>query len=72
VLEYRRPAPLGEQLAFEIERIGDERRITSSARLFRTDDTFCTATMEAVAGDRAKLPRVWPRSGRDQRNRRTT
>jgi hypothetical protein len=72
VLEYRRPAPLGELLAFEIERIADARRITSHARLFRRDDTFCIATMEAVAGDRANLPYVWPRTARDQRNRRTT
>jgi hypothetical protein len=64
LVEYRRPAPLGAALAFEIERTTDGRRITSRARLARGDDMLCTATMEAVAGDRANLPFVPPRRGR--------
>jgi hypothetical protein len=61
LIEYRRPTPLGLELAFEIDREADARRITSRARLVLGDDTLCTATMEAVAGDRSKLPRVAPR-----------
>lgn len=61
LVEYRRPTPLGVPLGFEIERGTDERRITSRARLFLGDDTLCTATMEAVAGDRSRLPHVSPR-----------
>jgi hypothetical protein len=61
LLEYRRPAPLGVSLGFEIDRTTDDRRITSRARLFADLDTLCTATMEAVAGDRSRLPAVSPR-----------
>jgi hypothetical protein len=63
LLEYRRPTPLGVPLAFEIDRTTDGRRITSRARLSIGDDTLCDATMEAVAGDRSKLPLVSPRRG---------
>jgi hypothetical protein len=61
LLEYRRPTPLEVRLSFEIDREANERRITSRARLFLGDDTLCTATMEAVAGDRSRLPHVAPR-----------
>jgi acyl-coenzyme A thioesterase PaaI-like protein len=60
-VDYRRPAPLGEPLTFEIERWAAERRITSDVRLRRGEETLCTATMEAVAGDRSRLPHVPPR-----------
>lgn len=60
-VRFHRPAPLGAELAFEVERDADEHRIASRARLFRGDDTFCTATVHAVAGDRARLPAVAPR-----------
>jgi acyl-coenzyme A thioesterase PaaI-like protein len=63
LVEYRRPTSLGVPLTFEIERAADEHRITSRARLLRDDDVCCNATMEAVAGDRAKLPAVSPRQG---------
>jgi hypothetical protein len=46
------------ELTFGIDREADARRITSRARLVLGDDTLCTATMEAVAGDRSKLPHV--------------
>ncbi len=61
LVEYRRPTPLDTQLSYEIERTTDDRRITSRARLFADDDTLCTATMEAVAGEFGRLPAVSPR-----------
>lgn len=60
-VDYRRPTPLAQELQFEIERTVDDRRITSRAALTHGDDTLCTATMEAVAGDRRNLPTVSPR-----------
>ncbi len=61
LVAYRRPTPLGVGLTFTIDREASERRITSRARLTRGEDTLCTATMEAVAGNRARLPLVPPR-----------
>jgi hypothetical protein len=63
LLEYHRPVPLVVPLRFEIDRDTDERRITSRAQLYRGegDEPLCTATMQAVAGDRARLPLVPPR-----------
>jgi len=61
LVEYRRPTPLAIALAFEVDRDVTERGITSRARLYLGDDTFCRATMEAVAGDRSRLPHVAPR-----------
>jgi len=52
---------LAVPLNFEIDRVTNSKRITSHARLFVGDDTLCTATMEAVAGDRSRLPHVSPR-----------
>jgi hypothetical protein len=63
LVEYRRPTPIGVALAFDVDREAGERRITSRGRLFLGDDTLCTATMEAVAGDRSRLPFVAPRAG---------
>jgi hypothetical protein len=61
LVEYHRPTPLFEPVRFEIDREADDTRITSRARLWRTDrpeKALCTATMEAVAGDRARLSPV--------------
>jgi hypothetical protein len=58
---YRRPTPLFEKLDFTIEREADARRITSHAQLSLGDVTLCSATMEAVASDRSRLPAVSPR-----------
>jgi acyl-coenzyme A thioesterase PaaI-like protein len=60
-VEYRRPTPLATALTFEVDRTVGARRITSVARLLREGDVQCTATMEAVAGDRSNLPCVPPR-----------
>jgi acyl-coenzyme A thioesterase PaaI-like protein len=61
LIEYRRPAPLGVKLAFEIDREAGARRITSRARLVHDGETLCSAKMDAVAGDRGRLPDVGPR-----------
>jgi hypothetical protein len=62
LVEYRRPAPLGVPLTYEIDREAADRRITSRVTLGAGDDTLCTATVEAVAGDRGRLPHVGPRA----------
>jgi hypothetical protein len=64
LVEYHRPTPLFESLAFEIDRAADDTRITSRARLWRVgrpEKPLCSATMEAVAGNRANLAPVSPR-----------
>jgi hypothetical protein len=61
LVEYRRPTPLGVPLAFGIDRDSDDHRISSRARLFLGEETLCTATMSALAGDRGRLPHVPPR-----------
>ena len=63
-LRYLAPTPLLRELRFEIERTEEERRIESSARLFAGDVLCATATMQAVAGSQAALPRVSPRRAR--------
>jgi hypothetical protein len=60
-LSYDRPTPLLKTLEFEIDRSTAARRITSRARLSIDGTTLCSATMEAVAGDRSNLPDVSPR-----------
>ncbi|HEX4015592.1 MAG TPA: hypothetical protein VHX15_02560 [Frankiaceae bacterium] len=64
LVEYHRPTPLFEPLIFDIDREADDTRITSRARLLRSerpDKPLCSATMKAVAGDRARLSPVSPR-----------
>jgi hypothetical protein len=61
LVEFHRPTPIETELRFEITRATDERRITSRSQLFLGDDTVCAATMQAVAGNRDRLPRVSPR-----------
>jgi len=63
-LGYRAPTPVLTELRFEIERRVDERRIESTATLFHGDVPCATATVRAVAGNRAALPPVSPRRGR--------
>jgi hypothetical protein len=60
-VSYRRPVPLLQLLDFEIERAATARRIRSTAHLALAGQTLATATVEAAAGDRARLPDVWPR-----------
>ena len=61
LMEYRRPTPIGTRLTFDIDRESNERRITSRARLTLDGAVLCEATMEAVAGNRDRLPAVSPR-----------
>jgi len=61
LVEYRRPTPLEVPLVLEIDRQADDRRIMSKAHLVLDGKTLCTATVEAVAGDRRNLPAVGPR-----------
>jgi hypothetical protein len=63
-IEYLRPTPILRTLQFEIERTSDARRITSSARIELDGAVLCRATMDAVAGDRSRLPAVSPRQNR--------
>ena len=60
-LSYRRPTPLVTELAFEVERTVDERRISSTARLLAGGAVLCEAHVSAVAGNRAALPEASPR-----------
>jgi acyl-coenzyme A thioesterase PaaI-like protein len=60
-VSYRRPAPVLMTLGYEVERTVDEGRITSQARLVNGDKLLCSATMDAVAGQRSNLPPVSPR-----------
>jgi hypothetical protein len=61
-VEYLRPTPILKVLQFDIERSSDARRITSTARIGFEGTVLNQATMEAVAGDRSRLPEVAPRS----------
>ncbi len=62
-LDYRHPVPLLTPLPFEIERTSNAKRITSVASIQLDGVVICQATMEAVAGDRSRLPDVSPRRG---------
>ena len=63
-IEYLRPAPILRVLQFEIERASDARRITSTASIKLDGSVLCRATMEAVVGDRSRLPEESPRQNR--------
>ena len=60
-IDYLRPTPILRTLTFEIERASDARRITSTARIELDGSVLCRATMEAVVGERSRLPEVSPR-----------
>jgi hypothetical protein len=63
-IEYLRPTPILRTLQFEINRASDARRITSTASIEIDGTVLCRATMEAVVGDRSRLPEVSPRRSR--------
>jgi hypothetical protein len=60
-IEYLRPTPILRTLQFEIERASDARRITSTAWIELDGSVLCRATVQAVVGDRSRLPEVSPR-----------
>ena len=60
-LRYRRPTPLLTKLRFELTRSADGPRICSTGRLLDGDVVLCEASMDAVKGDRSRLPAVSPR-----------
>lgn len=57
-LRYRAPTPLRTELGFDLERSVEGQWITSTGELRAGDQVCVTATMRAVAGDRAALPEV--------------
>jgi hypothetical protein len=63
LIEYRRPTPLLKPLRFTIDREQTDGRINSRAELLSDDALLCSATVGAVAGNRAALPSVSPRRG---------
>ena len=60
-VDYKRPTPLLVDLAFDLERSHEDRRIQSSGRITLDGVVLCEARMSAVAGDRTRLPEVSPR-----------
>ena len=61
LVEFRRPTPIDVPLRFAIDRETAATRLTSVVRVDRGGELLCTATIEAVAGDRSRLPFVPPR-----------
>jgi hypothetical protein len=67
-VSYLRPVPLLQALEFEVHRSdtseagqGGQQRTVSKAQVCRGDRVYCTATVEAVAGDASRLPGIAPR-----------
>jgi hypothetical protein len=70
-VDYLRPVPLLQSLEFEVHRraassagassAGARERTTSAARLCRGERVYCTATVEAIAGDVSRLRGLAPR-----------
>ncbi|MBL7489303.1 hypothetical protein I6A60_11480 [Frankia sp. AgB1.9] len=60
-LRYRRPTPVLTDLRFVLTRSLDGGRIRSTGELLAGDVRLCEARMDAVQGDRARLPPVSPR-----------
>jgi hypothetical protein len=60
-VRFRRPTPLLTPLQFEVDRLADDRHITSSVRLVASGVVCAEAEVRAVAGERASLPDVSPR-----------
>ena len=60
-VRYRRPAPVRTELRFTLARSVQAARICSTARLSSGDVVLCEAQLDAVKGERARLPAVSPR-----------
>lgn len=63
-LRYRRPTPLLRTLDYSVQRRVEGDRVESTARISLEGKVLCEAEMSAVAGDRSRLPRVFPRGDR--------
>jgi acyl-coenzyme A thioesterase PaaI-like protein len=63
-LQYRRPSPIGTDLAFELTRTEADGRITSTGTLMHGERLLCEARMDAVAGSQDALPEISPRRPR--------
>ncbi|MDT3442702.1 MULTISPECIES: PaaI family thioesterase [unclassified Pseudofrankia] len=60
-LRYRRPTPLLTDLSFELTRTVEGTRIRSTGRLLAGHVVLCDARVDAVRGQRSRLPAVSPR-----------
>jgi hypothetical protein len=52
---FRRPTPILTELRFDIERLEEEGRVTSTARLLLGDDVLCIGELKIVANSPDKL-----------------
>jgi hypothetical protein len=52
---FRRPTPILTELRFDIERLEEEGRVTSTARLLLGDDVLCIGELKTVANSPDKL-----------------
>jgi hypothetical protein len=52
---YRRPTPILTDLRFDIERVEEEERVTSTARLLLGDEVLCIGELKTVANSPEKL-----------------
>ncbi|OHV33640.1 MULTISPECIES: PaaI family thioesterase [Pseudofrankia] len=57
-LRYRRPTPLLTDLSFELTRTVEGTRIHSTGQILAGDVVLCDARVEAVRGERSRLPVV--------------
>jgi hypothetical protein len=60
-MRYRRPTPLETELIFTTSHSVDGPRVSSVGCLLLDGVVLCEARMDAVAGDRSRLPDVSPR-----------
>ena len=60
-VRYRRPAPLRTDLRFTLARSVDGARILSTGQLRAGEVVLCEVRLDAVKGERARLPVVSPR-----------
>ena len=52
---FRRPTPVLTELRFDIDRVEDEGRVTSTARLLLRDEVLCIGELKTVANSPNKL-----------------
>jgi hypothetical protein len=52
---FRRPTPVLTELRFDIERLEEQGRVTSTARLLLGDEVLCIGELKTVANSPDKL-----------------